>query len=532
MASIKQIAGVEEPLDRPGERTARARACEQFNITAFPYRFLTQLYRNLRKAASFPVVLVGTVMTVVFVLARNGLSDPDIWLHLRNAQYLFSTGSLPHFDMYSFTVSGYPWVAHEWLGEVPFYLAWRYGGLEGIETLTLLVLECIFGLLIYYCYKRSGNIKASVLASVVAVFLGTVSFGPRTLLFGYIYLLALMILLETFREKNRAALWAIPPLFCLWINTHGSWSLGLIVFAIYISSGLVSGQWGSVEATRWSPTQLHRLLVSFGASVAALFVNPFGLSLLLYPLNMAVHQKLAVAHTAEWVSVDFHDLRGKIVFLLLLGLLAVALSRRRRWRLYEIALLMFGLYCGLTYIRFLFLFGILAAPLLASFLDFLPPYRPEIDKPLLNAVLLGGMIAIFLAFYPTRAQLERSISQDYPAEILPYLRSHPLQGNVLNDYTWGGYLGWNDRNLKVFADSRADIFDYSGVLKDYLDVLDLKHPLRILDKYKIQYVLFQISAPLSYVLSHDPNWRKVYQGKISVLFERVTPQTSQLGGRP
>src|SRR5579864_6897157 len=75
-----------------------------------------------RSIASFPAVLIGMVMSLVFQLARRGLVDPDIWLHLRNAEFLFKTGSLPHFDMYSFTASGHPWVAHEWGGEVAFYL--------------------------------------------------------------------------------------------------------------------------------------------------------------------------------------------------------------------------------------------------------------------------------------------------------------------------------------------------------------------------------------------------------------------------
>ena len=467
------------------------------------------------------------VMSLVFQLARRGLVDPDIWLHLRNAEFLFKTGSLPHFDMYSFTAAGHPWVAHEWGGEVAFYLAWRLGGLVGIKVLSLVLLEAIFGLLVYLCYRRSGNIKAAAVACGLAVLLSTVSFGPRTLLFGYIYMLVLMLILERYRETGSAPLWVIPPMFLVWINSHGSWSMGLIIFGIHIAAGFVEGNWGLIEATAWSRRQLKALVGTFVASSALLFVNPFGYRLVLYPLDMAFHQKLAVSHTAEWVSVDFHDVRGKIVILTIVGLLLCALISDRRWKLHEIGLVIFGLYSGLTYIRFLFFLGIVLAPLAARLLSFLPPYEPEIDKPVLNTLILVCMVAVVVLSFPTRQELEQSIDEQFPTEILPYLKTHPLSGHVLNDYTWGGYLGWNDRNLQVFADSRADIFDYTGVLKDYLDVLSVNHPDRVLDKYNIRYVLFQADQPLSYVLSHDPKWKVDYQGKISVLFERISQSQAQ-----
>ena len=66
-----------------------------------------------------------------------------------------------------------------------------------------------------------------------------------------------------------------------------------------------------------------------------------------------------------------------------------------------------------------------------------------------------------------------------------------------------------------------DIFEYAGVLQDYLDLLALKQPKRILDKYKIRYVLFPHDEPLTYVLEHDPEWKEIYVDELSVLLERV-----------
>jgi hypothetical protein len=475
----------------------------------------------LRTVFSFPAFLVSVVAVTVFVICRNGLSDPDIWWHLRNAEYLFSDLKLPRVDMCSFTVIGHPWTNHEWGAEIPYYLAWRLGGLVGIKLVSVLLLEAIFLGLMYLCWKQSRNIKAAALACFPSIFLGSVSFGPRTLLFGYVYLLILMLLLERFRSRGKAPLWVVPLLFCLWINTHGSWSLGLVVFAIIVASGMVEGRWGRIEAIRWSPNQQRQLLWTMGASVAVLFVNPYGYRLVLYPLVMPYRVKLGIAHVAEWVSVDFHDFRGKVVLVLIVALLFAALVDRHSWKLHEVGLVLFGMYSGLTYSRFLFLFGILVAPLVAKSLDFLPPYRPEIDKRPLNALLMAGCLVFMVRGFPSAAALEQSVNKEYPAEVLPYLQSHPPAGPVLNFYLWGGYLNWKDHDFKNFVDSRVDIFEDAGVFKDYIDLNELRNPSAILDKYAIRYVLFPPGEPLSLVLKHDPNWKVTYSGVISTVFERV-----------
>jgi len=176
------------------------------------------------------------------------------------------------------------------------------------------------------------------------------------------------------------------------------------------------------------------------------------------------------------------------------------------------------LYSGMTYIRFLFLIGIVLAPVLAQTLDFFPRYRPTEDTPRLNAVVILLLIAATVHFWPREATLRKSVEDAYPAGALAYIHANPLRGNILNFYLWGGYLGWNDPSIKVFVDSRVDIFEYAGVLEDYLDLLGIKSPDTVIRKYKIRYVLFPPNEPYSYILLRDPHWKVIYQDKVSVLF--------------
>jgi len=474
-----------------------------------------------RSTVSFLVVLTFVFLTLIFILAHGKVADPDIWWHLHNADYLIQHHSLPGSDMYSFTVPGYPWMNHEWLAELPYYFVWRLLGLSGIDAVAVAVLTLIFLGVLYLSYRECGNYKAAVLASSYTVFLGRVSFGPRTILFGYVCLVVLLIILQRFRQTGHAPLWLIPPLFCLWVNTHGSWFIGMIIFSMIVAGGMVRLKWGMIDSEPWNTSQRKSILRAWGASVAALFVNPFGARLVFYPLDLAFRQKLNIEHVEEWVSVNFHDARGKFVIVLLIILLVSSLLRPRRWTLSEIGVSLFVLYSGLTYVRFLFLLGIVIAPILAKIFDFVPPYRRELDTPVINTFAILLMISGIVHFWPRESQLQHSVDDQYPIQAISYLQAHPRTGPIVNYYLWGGYLNWKDPSLKVFVDGRADIFEYSGVFKDYLSLLMIEDPDAILDKYKARYVLLPIHEPFAHFMEHDAKWKAAYRDQLSILFERI-----------
>jgi hypothetical protein len=477
----------------------------------------------LRKLFGFPILLAVLFALVVFLAVPKRIADPDIGWHLRNAEVHLHTHTFLRQDLYSFTTNGKPWMDHEWLAEIPFYLAWRALGPRGIFLVTVVAIETILLGILGLAYLESGSIKSAFVVSFAALFLASVSFGPRTLLFGWIFLVLELGLLASFRH-GRDFLWVLPFVFLLWVNTHGSWIIGLVVLAVFAVSGCAQGTWGSIEAIRWSRPQARKLAWVSLLSMLALFVNPYGWRLVLYPFDMAFHQKLNIASVDEWRSLDFHSPRGKIVFAVMAAAILLQLVRRRRWRLHEVLFLLIGTYAALTYSRFLFLAGILIVPLLARDLAQYMPYYADRDKPWLNAgIMLGAVVAVALLF-PSNRQLKVHNSNIYPDEAaLTYLQNFHPRGHVFNDYLWGGYLIWNVRQVPVFIDSRMDVFEHNGVLADYLHAIRIEDSLQVLNKYSIQYVLFENHRPLSYLLQHTPGWKVDYQDKTAILFERSKP---------
>lgn len=485
----------------------------------FPIAVSRARTRLWKKVFSFPVLLALTIGTSIFVFDSGSIADPDIWWHLRNAEIFVQTHSVVHRDLYSFTARGARWINESWLGELPYYFAWRWFGIRGIYLVMLAEVELILLGVFALAYIESRNVKAAFCASWLAVWLATVSFGPRTLLAGWMCLVAELFIFALFK-RDKDLSWLLPPLFVLWANVHGSWLIGMALFGIFFASGLVEGVWGRLQATRWTLPQIRKLVLVGSLSVAGLFLNPYTYHLVFYPFNFAFQQRLNVNHVDEWMSLDFHGVRGKILFGMLAATIVLALVRKRRWQLHELGFTLLGFYAAVTYSRFLFLAAIVVTPMLAKELDFLAPYRPEIDKIGLNAALMIAIVLGCILRFPRPEYLWRDTVRNYPVKALSYLQQFHPEGRVFNDCLWGGYLIWNARHIPVFIDSRIDIFEYNGVFADYLDAMGGKNTLEILDKYNIRYVLYSRESTVAYLLMHNPGWKIDYQDGTAVLLER------------
>jgi hypothetical protein len=471
---------------------------------------------------SFPAMCMALLSAVLLRYCIRGIAESDIWWVLRNAQHLLNTLSFPRTDSYSFTAAGSPWLDKEWLSGLVYFLGYKARGLQGILLVYFSVLVLIYIGVYRRCCRAGADCKDAIVATLAAICLGGVSIAPRTLLFGWLCMTGLLLLLDRSPQQSKS-IWLIPPLFALWINLHGSWVFGMVVLAVTIASGFVDGEWGQVVASRWTRPQLTQLLSVFLASVAALFVNPFGYKLVLYPFDLGLRQQSVVKYMDEWQPVDFSSWNGKLAMLLILGLLAAALFSRRKWKLADVVLTSFALWAALSHTRFMFFAGLIIMPILAPRLKLFEPYQPELEKPWLNAAIIAVAAGLMIFFLPSNANLQQKIDAEYPKAALAFMQANHINGRVFNQYKFGGYMDWHAPELKPFIDGRADIFVYNGVFDDFVKATTLSNSLEILDKYKIDYVLYEPKQPLTYLLEHSPGWRLLYSDNSTVLFQRVSP---------
>jgi hypothetical protein len=483
----------------------------------------TTIAAGMRRVVSFPVLLGCLLVAGSYSVAKMNILDPDTWWHIAVGQRILATHAWPWSDTYSSTVSGTPWIAYEWLGEV---VMGAVASIAGLWSATLLLVGLAGGLLLllyYYVTLRCGNSKAAFVACVTLIPTLGPFFTLRPQLLGALFLVITLIILERFQQGHERALWFLPPLFLCWVNTHGSFVFGFLVLGVTWLSGQVEFSSGGLFTERWTKRQSVQLLLSILFCSLVLPITPYGTRVAAYPLTMALSQPVNVKNIQEWQPLGTELILGKIFLGVALLFFLACLVQRPRFRLAEIVLALFGVYAACLHLRFILLFVILFAPLWALvFSRWVPAYRADGDHPLINAVLIAIVAVVLVSYFPSRGELNQLVQKEYPQGALQYLINHPVQGRFLNDYGWGGYLIWaaSPRNM-IFIDGRADIYEYGGVLSDYLSIMRLEpNALQLLKKYDVEACLIKQDAALGTALAGMPGWERVYQDQVAALYVR------------
>ena len=304
-------------------------------------RIFSRHLTNMVLLLMLPMLLVPTLS-----LGRTLLVDPDIWWHLADARFLFTTHHFIQTDPYSFTVVGQRWLNWEWLGELPFWFAFQSLGLRGIYLVTWLALGANVLFVYWRGYLTSRHAGAAFWAAGIALFLMAVNAGPRTIAFAYLAMSAEMAILEASERGHKKLVWLLPPLFCLWINLHGTWFIGICLLALYIVCGMFDLKLGVFEQEAFAPGDRNRLLAVLGASVVLLLVNPYGWRLLWNPIDMMLNQKVSVATITEWQPLALSSLEGRAALVAIVLMIIANCIRGRKWKIYEMAIVFLCLVRG------------------------------------------------------------------------------------------------------------------------------------------------------------------------------------------
>jgi len=476
-----------------------------------------------KRLISFPALLGGLLVAGLFVPLREFDGDPDLWYHIKFGQDILATHRFPTVDTYSFTAHGTTWMANEWLGDVLLGAVYRAAGLRGLLALDLALGAAILVALYASAWLRTRNSKAGFVACALLLPLVFVSLSLRPQMLGYFFLILTLIIIERFRQGRSATLWLLPPLFLVWVNTHGSFVIGLFAVGVYGITGLFKLRWGALESMPWTAAQRLRLGTACLLSLSVLAITPYGVRLPGYPIDMAFLQPIGVAHVQEWGPMPFNQPFGQYFLALLAAFLLAQIVFRPTWQLAELTLFFAGLLAACLHTRFLLVFVPFSAPLFATILSrWVPPYQPGKDKCALNALLMAAVVAGIIRFFPSREQLESRVARHSPVEAVQYILRHPPPQPMYNNYEFGGYLIFAlDGRNKVFVDGRADIYERTGVLADYASIAGVEQSaLPLLRAYNVQSCLLKQGEALATLLAASSQWQKSYADDLSVVFVR------------
>jgi hypothetical protein len=484
-----------------------------------------------------------TFLAVVFLgilaMASRGVSDPDVWWHLKTGQVIAQTRAVPRVDSFSFTRAGYPWVAHEWLSEVFIYGVYRIAGWGGLIAVFALMVSAAF----FLVYLRCAPVPYS---SGVIVLWGAWATAP---IWGVrpqvvsLLLTSLWLLILERSEQNPRLVWWTLPLTVLWVNLHAGFALGLALVLLFLAGEILEQLTSSPHSNR---VHLRALTVAFLMDLLLVPLNPNGAKMYSYPLH-TLRSKAMQNYIAEWASPNFHHAAYLPLMFLLLATFAGLAWSRSRVRPRELLLLMVSAFAALSSIRMIPFFVLIAVPILSraveSWIRADRTREPRVDRPQLGwkswrvPTPYVGLLNIFIVVCMTGFagfQVHRTLrrqpeveARQFPAGAAAYLQSHPPAGPLFNLYDWGGYLVWRlNPRTAVFIDGRADLYGESLMLQ-FADTYELRDDWRsALRAWQIETVIVPPDCALAVALRGSPGWGVRYSDPRAVVLERSAPQPS------
>lgn len=444
------------------------------------------------------------------------LRDADTLWHITTGAWIIQHGEVPRLDTFSFTATGQPWVAHEWLSEVILALVYGWSGWNGVMILTAAAAGSVIGLVAFYVRRHA---RADI--AVMLVLLAVACAGPSLLSRPHVIALPLVALwtigLVSARAHGKAPSLLLLPLMTVWANLHGGFLVGMVL------AGALA-----VEAV-FDPACVRRDTIRgwgifIAGAVVAAAITPHGIDGLLFPFRLMSMKNLY--QIQEWKPSDFSHLSGVTVSILVA--LYVGLSGTLRLPKFRVLLLAGLVFSTMQHVRNAQLFGVIAPLLIANSLgragDMRLPLKLSIPE-WVPVWLLGTAAAVSLTFrigLPLERIDEGSYASAALASVPADLRSKP----VLNDYGFGGLLIFE--GIRPFIDGRADLYG-DDFMDMYLSVIHAKGDMldEVLCRYDIEWTMFGPETVVPALMDRTPGWHRIYSDKLAVIHVR-----EQQAGRP
>ncbi len=441
------------------------------------------------------------------------LSDNSLLTHIATGRIIFDTG-FPRSDPYLFTPHEPSWVVQSWLGSVIYWglvKTWGMGALMAFNA----ALTALLAVLIVRLARPADGFVARLGLVILTLGVGASAWAERPLMIGLVLLAVTLIAAEDGLDPR----WLVPVMF-VWVNSHGSFPLGIVALALLWAGRRLDGGEGRVEwrCLKWAIV---------GTAVGAL--NPYGPKLLLFPISML--QRSDILRTIlEWQAPTYDTIWQKL-FLVQIAVAVVVLVRRPSWRL-ALPFVVFvpaSLYSARNILAASLVLTAAMAPSLAGIGELKANARLS-STPL---AWLGGfaMAALCAAMLTTPLGKPTLDLTSYPVAALAYLDANDLvpppdgsEGRLLTQDFVGNLREYLDGPVRdVFIDDRAEVIGEQASA-DYISLLGVHPNWRdSLDRNDINVIVWQKDFALAAILAESPDWQIRYRDPNWIVAVRRPP---------
>ncbi len=506
------------------------------------------------------------IIALSFLMNFHTLVDTDIFWHLKTGQIIFSTHRVPHQDLYSFTRAGKEWIDAQGLFQLILYSLYRFSGYTGMILFGAMLTAITWALLMVPGFNPNKYISAIALG-LIALLASAVRLKLRPEILSFFYIALELLLLDRFRRGEKRALYPLPFLLLLWVNSEGLWPIYFVILSVFLLEELlfVRGFGITRYMPRLSPlppkSSAAGLLIALLVSIPAAFLNPYGPRGVVFPWVLfeevsfpgSALGKLINEFRNPFTNLPWLDRSAYFAVLIFSAIFFATLLYRRR--IYPAATLLWlgFLLLSASALRNVALFSIitlgLSLQILAQNRDLeLFPF-PALARRLRRFRLPAGItvlgLIIFLGadivtsdfFMRNRTHSKFGIGAletEYPIRAGGFLKEiMTRQGRleelkIFPDAEASAYLIWTGNpEWKVYVDPRLEVYgeeflvNHARILGDWLEFS------REDQKYDFDAVVvgsFQLLSNLIVNLYHDPQWSLVYLDGTNVVFLKDQPR--------
>jgi hypothetical protein len=482
-----------------------------------------------------------TVVIGIFAFVNTHPIRPhDYWWHLAVGRDIVANQQIPETDIYSYTRLGEPYPSYNifWLMEVFLFVVYRAGGpILTILTQSFLITYA-YVVILWISYRKSQSWRTAAFGVLFAAAMGFGNWNVRPQ--AVTYLLGALIFLgitEYRLTKKKFWLALLPVVMIVWVNSHGSFPIGLALTGCWIADEAWNILMYQFRSRAWDLKPIFPSVFAFVTSALACLVNPLGFGSIAYFGGMASNTTVQ-NNILEWMPPTLNSLEGGIFYIGLLLLAVLLAESPKRPNFFEVVtFLLFGV-LGIKYIRGVVWFGLVMGPVVAVHLAAIfaqlgwgtTPARQTASIRRLNLIFLVALIFLgfislpwFKQFFPFVPAKRGLISVETPIQATQYILDHHLSPQIFHDMAFGSYLIWAAQpTYKVFVDSRIELYP-EEIWDDYWAISSAQSNWpALLDKYQVNTLMLEPvkQAVLIEAVKKAPGWTLVYDDLAAFIFER------------
>jgi hypothetical protein len=480
------------------------------------------------------IMIMLFIMAAALLLFRKDYSYyGDLGRQIKMGEVISRCRCIPQVNLFSYTHPQHEAVNYSWLSQLIFYQLSDRFGTDSLLVMKMFFISVSFGIVFRLTLRKKTLYIPAGVFGMLSLLLFSQRFWVRPELFSYVFVaLFLLVLHISHSSRTYRALWFLPVLMVLWVNTHIYFPLGIILYLIFVMQEFVRK--GIIVCKQLVPVTL----VLF----AAVLINPLGLRGAVYPFMVFNNYAAAVA---ENYSPLVYLISGQSLFsvfgsyllvyciLSLLVLIFLTFTPRKSMIAVK-SNAVIGLLLGAGLVRSVGFFSLLTLPFLveryAEMRKSLTVYFGVRVRYLTDAGLFTFLVLV-IAIQTLHFLRTEDLGAGFvlPAEKgTEFFLSNRISGPVFNNFSMGNYLIYRlYPGEKVFIDGRPEAYPEALLAEHQESLRDYGRFMQLVRKYDINTVFFgfkddpELTRAFIKRIMAEPEWVPVYfDGEVIILVKQ------------